>query len=65
MFSQGLGISTQLPVGIEEGLKFESVVFCDNLVSIAKGALRDYVGGLAPSRLPGLDRALRIALGLF
>lgn len=64
VFSGGEGLSTQLPVGVDEGLKHESVVFCDNLVSIAKAALSDYVGALAPSQLPALDRALKIALGL-
>lgn len=64
VFTHGHGLSTQVPVGVEEGLKHESAVFCDNLVSIAKAALTDYVGVLRPDRLDALDRALRVALGL-
>ncbi len=64
VFTRGQGLSTQLPVGVEEGLKHESSAFCDNLVSVAKAALTDYVGTLRPDRVDALNRALRVALGL-
>ena len=64
VFSEGQGLSTQVPVGVAEGLKHESVIFCDNLVSIAKAELTDYVGALRPAKLAALNRALRIALEL-
>ena len=56
------GIETQVDVGIEEGLKHESCIHCDELVSIAKARLTDYVGALTPDKLALLARALRVAL---
>ena len=64
VFSEGQGLSTQVPVGLAEGLKHESVIFCDNLVSVAKAVLSDYVGALPPAKLSALNRAIRIALEL-
>ena len=58
------GLSTQVPVGLNEGLKHESAIHCDELVSLPKAALTDYVGTLAPDRLQDLNRALGIALEL-
>jgi mRNA interferase MazF len=51
-------------VGLPEGLKHDSSVHCDALVSLPKSELTDYVGNLGPSRLVDLDRALRVALAL-
>lgn len=64
VFSDAHGLTTQVAVGESEGLKHSSAVFCDNLVSIAKADLTDYVGTLSPSRFAELDRALRVALEL-
>jgi mRNA interferase MazF len=64
VFSEGKGLSTQVPVGVAEGLKHESAIFCDSLVSIAKAGLTDYVGVLPPAKLVALNRALRTALEL-
>ena len=58
------GLSTQVVVGVEEGLKHESSIHCDELVSIRKSALTDFVGRLSPGKVAELDRALGIALGL-
>lgn len=58
------GLATQVPVGIEEGMKHTSSVHCDALVSLQKGMLTDYIGTLSPGKLRFLDEALRIALGL-
>lgn len=58
------GLATQVEVGIGEGLKHESSVHCDALVSIPKPALRDFVGELSGDRLRALDSALRVALAL-
>ena len=57
-------MATEVDVGIDEGLKHESSVHCDALVSISKAALTDYVASLAPGKLARLDDALRIALAL-
>ena len=56
------GIETQLDVGTEAGLKHESSVHCDELVSVVKSRLTDYVGALSRGQLDRLARALRIAL---
>lgn len=57
-------LATQVDVGIEDGLKHESSVHCDALVSLPKAMLTDYVSTLAPTRLRALDQALRVALAL-
>lgn len=64
VYSNRLGLSTQVDVGPEDGLKQESSIHCDELVSLPKSTLTDYVGSLPASRLPQLDEALRISLDL-
>ena len=64
IYSAYEGLSTQVPVGIEEGLKHDSSIHCDELVSIPKGALTDFVGAVSPSTLAALDIALGIAVGI-
>ncbi len=51
-------------VGVDEGLKQPSAIHCDALVSLPKSTLTNYVGTLPPAKIPQLDRALAIALGL-
>lgn len=58
------GLSTQIPVGPEEGLKHHSSIHCDELVSIRKSRLTDYIGSLNAQKTVLLDRALASALGL-
>lgn len=62
VYSAFEGLSTQVPVGIPEGLKHESGLYCDELVSIPKTMLTHFVGMLAPDKLRLLDRALLVAL---
>lgn len=64
VFTSGEGLSTQVGVGVDEGLKHPSWVTCDNLVSLRKTDLSHYVGILSPAKLDELDRALKIALDL-
>jgi mRNA interferase MazF len=64
VFSAGHGLRTQVGVGVPEGLKHESWIMCDNLVSLAKSDLTDFIGRLAPTRMGDLDEALRVALDL-
>ena len=58
------GLSTQVPVGIDEGLKPDSGIHCDELISLPKSMLTNYVGTLSSKKLHLLERALRIALQL-
>jgi len=64
IYSAYLGLSTQVPVGAEEGLKHDSSIHCDELVSLLKSSLTDFVGAVASKRLGELNQALAIALGL-
>ena len=64
VYSRYDALSTQVPVGIEEGLKHDSGIHCDELVSLPKSVLTDYVGGLRPAKIRELRRALRIALAV-
>jgi mRNA interferase MazF len=58
------GLSTQVPVGADEGLRHDSSIHCDELVSLPKSMLTHFVGTLASPRTPELDRALANALGV-
>ena len=64
VFSTGEGLSTQVAVGPGEGLKHPSWIMCDNLVSIRKAELTDYVGSLTAVKLSELRVALKMALDL-
>ena len=57
-------LSTQVAVGEDEGLKHASSVHCDELISLPKSKLTNYVGALAPAKLELLNQALTIAVGL-
>ena len=39
-------------------------IHCDEVVSLPKSALTDYVGSLSPQKVAALNRALRVALDL-
>lgn len=58
------GLSTQVALGPADGMKQECSIHCDNLVSLDKRALTDFVATLSPSRIERLDRALAVALEL-
>lgn len=64
VFTTGEGLVTQVPVGPEEGLKHESWVMCDNLISVRKADLTAYVGSLKPAKISAVNQALRMALDL-
>jgi mRNA interferase MazF len=58
------GLSTQVPVGIDEGLKHDSGIHCDELISLPKSMLTNYVGKLSSEKLRLLEKALKNALQL-
>jgi mRNA interferase MazF len=64
VYTNGTGLSTQVSVGLSEGLKHDSWIVCDNLNSMRKSELTQFVGSLLPTKLVELDKALRIALAL-
>lgn len=57
-------LSSQVPIGVEEGLKHESSIHCDELISIPKSALSHYIGLLPIQKIKQLDDALKVALQL-
>ena len=57
-------LASQVEVGPEHGLKHNSSIHCDALVSISKSSLTDFVAGLPGDRISALDDALRVALAL-
>lgn len=58
------GLSTQVAVGVDEGLSHDSSIHCDALMSLPKSILTHYVSSLAATKLQALDRALLVALDL-
>ena len=64
IYSQHDGLSTQVAVGVGEGLKHDSSVHCDALMSLPKSLLTHYVGHLSPSKLHELKQALVAALSV-
>jgi mRNA interferase MazF len=64
VFSERNGLPTQVAIGRSEGMKHDSAILCDGLVSLEKSRLSDFVGVLSPAKLQELDVALAAALGL-
>ncbi|HEY0322009.1 MAG TPA: type II toxin-antitoxin system PemK/MazF family toxin [Pyrinomonadaceae bacterium] len=64
VYSSNHGLSTQVIIGIDEGMKHESSIHCDELVSLPKSVLTDYVGTLSAEKIEELNKALRIALDI-
>jgi len=58
------GLATQVPVGPDEGMKHESSIHCDELVSLPKSMLTNYIGTLPPAKAEILTEALRVALDI-
>lgn len=58
------GLATQVPVGQDEGLKHDSSIHCDELVSLPKPALTNFIGTLPPKQMEALNQALKIALDI-
>ena len=62
VYSNCLGIETEVEIGVEEGLKHHSCIRCDELFSLHKSVLTNYVGKLSAEKLKELNKALKIAL---
>ncbi len=58
------GLSTEVLVGVAEGLKRRSAVKCDQLFLIEKSRLTNFIGALGTPKLGALRDALRIALAV-
>ena len=64
VYSRHDGLSTQVPIGVAEGLKHESSIHCDELVSLPKAMLTRYVGLLSSAKNEEMNLALAEALEL-
>ncbi len=58
------GLSTEVPVGRENGLDATGVVSCDNIVTVPKDALGRQLGVLLDAQEPALAEAVRAAFDL-
>jgi mRNA interferase MazF len=56
------GLATQVSVGQDEGLKHDSSIHCDELISLPKSVLTNFVGTLPSHKIQELNQALRMAL---
>jgi mRNA interferase MazF len=64
IYSTHDGLSTQVLVGVDEGLKHDSSIHCDELISLPKSLLTHFVGSLSLKKIEELNRALSIALDI-
>ncbi|MDP2389232.1 MAG: type II toxin-antitoxin system PemK/MazF family toxin [Acidobacteriota bacterium] len=64
VYSARHGLSSQVAVGPDEGLKHDSALHCDELVSLPKARLAAFVGRLSAAKLRALDQALVAALDI-
>jgi mRNA interferase MazF len=58
------GLSPEVPVGAVNGLDHDSVVSCDNVLTVPTSALGRHVGYLLPSQEPELTEAIGAAFDL-
>ncbi|QOW01407.1 type II toxin-antitoxin system PemK/MazF family toxin [Rhodococcus pyridinivorans] len=58
------GLSTEVPVGPANGLEKDSVVSCDNIVTIPVSALGRSLGFFFPAQEAALSEAIRAAFDL-
>ena len=64
VYSSHDGLSTQVLIGINEGLKNDSSVHCDEPVSIPKSMLTNYIGRLTEQKIREVNQALQAALDI-
>ena len=64
IYSKYRDIITQVEVGVDEGLKHDSAIYCDELVSIPKSKLTDYISTLPAEKMEVVNAALRIAVAI-
>jgi mRNA interferase MazF len=57
------GAPSEVQVGIDEGLKHDSVVNLDQIQTVDQQQLRHFVGTVGPEKMTAVCRALLIATG--
>jgi mRNA interferase MazF len=64
VYSKYDGLRTQVEIGVDEGLKHDSAVCCDELYIVEKTLLTDFIGNLPHDKMEAANAALRIALAV-
>jgi len=64
VYSRGSGLATQISIGQDQGLKHPSWIMCDDLASVRKSDLTNFIGSLSQPKIRDLDRALAITVGI-
>ena len=64
VYSRGQGLTTQVQIGVAEGLKHDSSLHCDDIIRMRREQLRAWVGTLSRAKMREVNTALTIALGL-
>lgn len=64
VYSRHDGFSTQVCIGVDEGMKHESSIHCDELMTLVKSRLTQLVGRLGGTKIKELNAALVEALDL-
>ena len=64
VYSEVLGLETEVTLGPDDGLPRVSAARCDFLTLLLKRRLTDFVATLSPAKIDALDRALAFALDL-
>jgi hypothetical protein len=55
IYSKYDGFTTQVEIGVDEGLKHDSAIYCDELVSLPKFMLTDFIGSLSPLKVEAIN----------
>ncbi|MFN0124649.1 MAG: type II toxin-antitoxin system PemK/MazF family toxin [Blastocatellia bacterium] len=64
IYSETLGLRSEVPLGVADGLPHDCAIRCDFLALLFKRKLTHFVGTLSPDKIRDLNRALRYALEL-
>lgn len=64
VYSEFLGLQTEIPVGPPEGLPRDSSIRCDFVTLLFKSRLAHFVGTLPSGKIRELDLALGVAFDL-
>ena len=64
IYSEILGLKSEVELGVEDGLPHDSSIRCDFLTLLFKQKLTHFVGTLSAAKMKELNRALRYALEL-
>ena len=62
IYTNCIGLPSEVEVGIDEGLKHDSCIHCDELLSVEKSKLTNFIGSLSEQKIKELNQALKIAL---